>query len=97
MSKQQQHKERITRLQGRMAVASFAAGIIIACICLFVVPPPGEISASALSVVSECLILAGALLGVQLAVDAKLQKFLTQARQIAKDPNAAEETEEKDE
>lgn len=91
MSKQQQHKERITRLQGGMAVASFAAGVIIACICLFIVPPPGEISTSALSLVSELLILAGALLGVQLAVDAKLQKFLTQAKAISKDPKAPEE------
>lgn len=63
-----------------MAVASFTAGILIACVCLFIVPPPGEISTSALSLVSECLILAGALLGVMLSFDAKLQKFMVQAK-----------------
>lgn len=73
-------KERIARLQGRIAVASFAAGVIIASICLFFIPPPGEITNSAISIVSEFLILAGALLGVELAVDTKLQKFITEAR-----------------
>lgn len=79
-------KERLARLQGQIAIASFTTGVIIACICLFVVEPLGEISTSALSLVSELLILAGALLGVQLAVDAKLQKFLARAKEIAKEP-----------
>lgn len=69
-----------------MAVAAFAAGVIIACICLFIVPPPGEISTSALSIVSELLILSGALLGVKVSVDTKLQQFMAQAKAAAKDP-----------
>ena len=69
-----------------MAVAAFAAGVIIACICLFIVPPPGEMSTSALSIVSELLILSGALLGVKVSVDTKLQQFMAQARAAAKEP-----------
>lgn len=76
----------LTKLQGQMAVAAFAAGVIIACICLFIVPPPGEISTSALSIVSELLILSGALLGVKVSVDTKLQQFMAQAKAAAKDP-----------
>lgn len=91
MSSIKPKNERITRLQGRMAVASFIAGTLIACVCLFFIEPLGEITASALSLVSEFLILAGALLGVQLAVDAKLQKFMSQAKAIAKDPKLADE------
>lgn len=68
-----------------MAVAAFAAGVIIASICLFIVPPPGEISTSALSIVSELLILSGALLGVKVSVDTKLQQFMAQTKATAKD------------
>lgn len=82
----QKAKNRITQLQGRMAVASFIAGLVIACACLFVVPPPGEISTSALSIVSELLVLAGALLGVKVSVDAKLQRFFTQIREDERHP-----------
>ncbi len=35
------NQKEMTRLQGAMAVASFAAGVAIACVCLFLVPPPG--------------------------------------------------------
>ena len=65
----------LTRLQGALAVASFAAGVIIACACLFLVPPPGEISNSAISIVSELLVLAGAILGVKTSYDIKFRKF----------------------
>lgn len=65
----------LTRLQGIMAIASFAAGVAIACACLFLVPPPGEISNSAISVVSELLVLAGAILGVKTSYDVKFRKF----------------------
>ena len=65
----------LTRLQGIMAVASFAAGVAIACVCLFIVPPPGEISNSAISIVSELLVLAGAILGVKTSYDAKFVKI----------------------
>ncbi len=65
----------LTRLQGALAVASFAAGVLIACACLFLVPPPGEISNSAISIVSELLVLAGAILGVKTSYDIKFRKF----------------------
>lgn len=89
----QKSKTRTTKLQGRMAVASFVAGIIIGCICLFFIPPPGEISATALSFVSELLVLAGALLGVKVSVDAKLQRFYTEIREHPAPPHP-EETDE---
>lgn len=84
-------KSNLTKLQGQMAIASFAAGVVIACICLFFVPPPGEISTSALSIVSEFLVLAGALLGVKVSVDAKLQQFMAKAKEEMKKPDADEE------
>ena len=65
----------LTRLQGALAIASFAAGVLIACVCLFLVPPPGEISNSAISIVSELLVLAGAILGVKTSYDIKFRKF----------------------
>lgn len=68
------HKE-MTRLQGAMAIASFAAGVAIACACLFIVTPSGEISNSAISIVSELLVLAGAILGVKTSYDAKFIKI----------------------
>ena len=68
-------QKEFTRLQGGMAIASFAAGVAIACACLFIVPPPGEISNSAISIVSELLVLAGAILGVKTSYDAKFIKI----------------------
>ena len=53
----------LTRLQGGIAIASFSAGVAIATVCLFFVPPPGEITNSAISIVSELLVLCGAILG----------------------------------
>lgn len=68
-------QQEITRLQGGMAIASFASGVAIACACLFLVPPPGVISNSAISIVSELLVLAGAILGVKTSMDAKFIKI----------------------
>jgi hypothetical protein len=68
-------QKEMTRLQGAMAIASFAAGVAIACVCLFIVPPPGEISNSAISIVSELLVLAGAILGVKTSYDAKFVRI----------------------
>ena len=73
----------ITRLQGGMAIASFSAGVLIACACLFLVPPPGVISNSAISIVSELLVLAGAILGVKTSYDIKLQRFEQELSQKA--------------
>ena len=69
------NQNEITRLQGALAIASFAAGVVIACACLFLVPPPGEISNSAISIVSELLVLAGAILGVKTSFDTKFLKI----------------------
>jgi len=64
-----------TRIQSRLAIASFASGTIIACICLFFIEPIGEISNSAIGIVSEMLMLCGALLGIKTSMDLKLQRF----------------------
>lgn len=63
------------QVQTIIAIASFASGVVIASICLFAVEPKGEIASSAISIVSELLVLCGALLGVKTAYDHKLSKF----------------------
>lgn len=68
-------KKDYTRLQGILAVCSFTCGVLIASICLFVIPPPGDISSSAISIVSELLVLCGALLGIKVGFDTKMQRF----------------------
>ena len=80
----------LTRLQGIMAVASFTAGVTIACVCLFLIPPPGEISNSAISIVSELLVLAGAILGVKTSYDAKFIKIETDLQRKADKPQSNE-------
>ena len=65
----------LTKFQGGIAIASFSAGVAIAAVCLFFVPPPGEITNSAISIVSELLVLCGAILGVKASFDAKLNKM----------------------
>ena len=65
----------ITRLQGAIAVASFVSGVVIALACLFLVEPLGEIANSAISIVSELLVLCGAILGVKASYDVKFHKF----------------------
>lgn len=85
MAKMEQKE--MTRLQGGMAIASFTAGVVIACVCLFLVPPPGEISNSAISIVSELLVLAGAILGVKTSYDAKFVKIESDLRRKADKPD----------
>ena len=80
-------QKEMTRLQGGMAIASFTAGVVIACVCLFLVPPPGEISNSAISIVSELLVLAGAILGVKTSYDAKFVKIESDLRRKADKPD----------
>jgi hypothetical protein len=79
-------QKEMTRLQGAMAIASFAAGVAIACVCLFIVPPPGEISNSAISIVSELLVLAGAILGVKTSYDAKFVRIDAELQKKADKP-----------
>lgn len=69
------------KVQTWIAVASFTCGVLIASICLFFVDPIGEITSSAISIVSELLVLCGALLGVKTHYDHKFQKFEAEVEQ----------------
>lgn len=77
----------LTRLQGIIAIASFTTGVVIAAVCLFWVPPLGEIANSAISIVSELLVLCGAILGVKASYDTKLRKFEAELRQVIDNEN----------
>ena len=72
----------LTRLQGIIAIASFSSGVLIAVVCLFWIPPLGEIASSAISIVSELLVLCGAILRVKASYDVKLRKFQAELDQI---------------
>ena len=72
----------LTKLQGVIAIASFSSGVIIAAVCLFWIPPLGEIASSAISIVSELLVLCGAILGVKASYDMKFRKFEAELRQV---------------
>ena len=72
----------LTRLQGIIVIASFSSGVLIAVVCLFWIPPLGEIASSAISIVSELLVLCGAILGVKASYDVKLRKFQAELDQI---------------
>ena len=72
----------LIRLQGIIAIASFSSGVIIASVCLFLVPPLGEIANSAISIVSELLVLCGAILGVKASYDVKFRKFEAELKDV---------------
>ena len=78
----QRKKIELTRLQGIIAVASFSSGVLIASVCLFFIPPLGEIANSAISIVSELLVLCGAILGVKASYDVKFRKFEAELREV---------------
>ena len=78
----QKKKIELTRLQGIIAVASFSSGVLIAAECLFFIPPLGEIASSAVSIVSELLVLCGAILGVKASYDVKFRKFEAELREV---------------
>ena len=80
-------KMELTRLQGIIAIASFISGVIIASVCLFLIPPLGEIASSAISIVSELLVLCGAILGVKASYDVKFRKFEAELRQVIDNEN----------
>ena len=65
----------LTRVQIRLSIASFTCGVLIAAVCLFWIPPLGEIASSAISIVSELLVLCGALLGIKTSFDIKMKRF----------------------
>ena len=83
----QRKKIELTRLQGIIAVASFSSGVIIASVCLFWIPPLGEIASSAISIVSELLVLCGAILGVKASYDVKFRKFEAELKQVIDNEN----------
>ena len=83
----QKKKIELTRLQGIIAVASFTSGVTIAAVCLFFIPPLGEIASSAVSIVSELLVLCGAILGVKASYDVKFRKFEAELNQVIEDEN----------
>lgn len=72
----------LTKLQGIIAVASFTSGVTIAAVCIFFIPPLGEIASSAVSIVSELLVLCGAILGVKASYDVKFRKFQSELDQM---------------
>lgn len=74
----------VTRLQGIIAVASFCAGVLIACVCICLIKPYGEITNSAISIVSELLCLCGALLGIKVNYDTKLSNFRSEMEEKLK-------------
>ena len=77
----------LTKLQGIIAIASFTTGVLIAAVCLFLVPPLGEIANSAISIVSELLVLCGAILGVKASYDVKFRKFEAELRDVIENEN----------
>ena len=77
----------LTKLQGIIAVASFSSGVLIAVVCLFWIPPLGEIANSAISIVSELLVLCGAILGVKASYDVKFRKFEAELRDVIDNEN----------
>jgi len=77
----------LTRLQGGIAIASFTAGVIIAAVCLFWIEPKGEMANSAISIVSELLVLCGAILGVKASYDTKFRKFEAELRDVIENEN----------
>ena len=80
----------LTKLQGIIAVASFSSGVLIAVVCLFWIPPLGEIANSAISIVSELLVLCGAILGVKASYDTKFRKFEAELHQVIESENKTE-------
>ena len=69
----------LTRLQGIIAIASFSSGVLIAAVCL----------CSAVSIVSELLVLCGAILGVKASYDVKFRKFQAELDQVIENENKA--------
>lgn len=75
----------MTKIQARLAVASFTTGVLIAVVCIFFIDPVGEIASSAISIVSEFLVLCGALLGIKTSFDIKLKRFQNEIDNLRKD------------
>ena len=65
----------LTRLQGGIAIASFCMGALISCVCLFFIRPLGEITSSAIIIVSNFLVLCGGILGVKASTDVRFKNL----------------------
>lgn len=83
------------RLQSGLAIAAFTVGTLIGAISLFLVPPPSDISNSALILTSDFLVLCAAMLGVNVVFDYKLSKFKTTIKN-ALENNDEQEQDEKE-
>jgi hypothetical protein len=71
-------------LQTKLAVLSFLVGSVMCLLCVFWIPPPGEISTSAIQATGMFLVLAGAAAGVKVAFDLQTQKFEGQLAEMSK-------------
>jgi len=69
-------------LQTKLAVLSFLVGSAMCLLCVFWVPPPGEISTSVIQATGMFLVLAGAAAGVKVAFDLQSQKFTAKLEDI---------------
>lgn len=99
MSKKQNtkpSKNTNNRLHAVMAVTSFVVGTIIGCVSLFWVPPPDDISNSALILTSDFLLMSSAMLGVNVVFDYKLMKFKTNLRKALENNNIELEQDDDD-
>ena len=65
----------LTRLQGGIAIASFCMGALISCVCLFFIQPLGDITSSAIIIVSNFLVLCGGILGVKASTDVRFKNL----------------------
>ena len=83
------------RLQSGLAIAAFTVGTLIGAISLFVVPPPSDISNSALVLTSDLFVLCAAMLGVDVVFDYKLSKFKATIKNSLENNN--EDDDEQDE
>lgn len=68
-------EEKRLNIQNALAIASFASGVLIACVNMWLIEPLGQIHSSSISIVSELLVLCGSLLGISANFDWKMKKF----------------------
>jgi len=71
-------------LQTKLSVCSFLVGSAMCLLCMFWVPPPGEVTSSALQATGMFLVLAGAAAGINVAFDLQSQKFNAQLADVMK-------------
>ena len=84
------------RLQSGLAIAAFTVGTLIGAISLFFVPPPNDISNSALVLTSDFLVLCAAMLGVNVVFEYKLSKFKTTIKNALENNEQDDEQDEKE-